>query len=147
MRRMRGAMKSKDRQARCIDCSRPGCTNPKCRTCHRCRALTCRGGRHCSGEIRPLQAKQQPKTIAEKHQFRREHCRFPPRSECKKQMLRGSRQRFLASGEKTWTCGLLDGREKEGYSCGIQMTTALLPIAALRAMRRACDLSTHWVWS
>ena len=97
--------KAQAQQVRCIDCSHPECANPQCRTCRRCRALTCRGGAACSGVIRPLHAHQQPKSVAEKLLFRCERCQYPPCTKCKKEMPKGSRLRFLASGKDIWTCG------------------------------------------
>ena len=96
----------KGREVRCIDCSHPECSNPKCRTCRICRALTCRGGAACAGVIRPLQAKQQPTSMAEKLQYRCERCLYPRCRKCQKEMPKGGcRQRFLKSGKEQWTCG------------------------------------------
>ena len=96
----------KGREVRCTDCSHPECSNPQCRTCRICRALTCRGGAARTGVISPLQAKQQPKSMAEKLQFWCERCRFPRCRRCQKEMPKGGcRQSFLESGKEAWTCG------------------------------------------
>ena len=63
-----------DQRTLCLDCSRPACTSPTCKTCRSCRNETCKQ-LGCTEPIRPLNAKLLPQTLDDVQNFRCSNCR------------------------------------------------------------------------
>ena len=63
-----------ERDAKCLDCLHPKCTNPTCQCCKQCGDYTCRDAA-CAEPRVQLNPKQMPKTLAEKHNWKCLWCR------------------------------------------------------------------------
>ena len=101
-----------DQRSLCLQCCRPQCTSPHCKTCRVCRDPACKK-RKCNNKIIPLHPKQLPGTLEDVATYLCPPCRDIT-CKCGVQMTQRMQKRRRANGtlgKEVYVCDKCQNKE------------------------------------